>query len=110
MGVHAKKFNVVVDTMLAYLTLLAAFVTVSWRVSTGKHAWRPLPEVGATPAWGDEMHGWNADPPTVEFAPVSWPTVDSDVSPEARAEIAADVRFERTRDASDRYTEDNQDG
>lgn len=77
MGRHAKSFNVITDALAVLATLLLAYLRVVRNVSAGRHAWRPLPEIGATPEWGDEMHGWNADPPTKRLPPV-WPVVDPD--------------------------------
>jgi len=81
MGRHAKSFNVIIDTAIAYLTLVIAFLSVSWRVSTGKHAWQPLPEVdsGATVEFAAVLAGWNEDPPTVQFPAIAWPTEDPDL-------------------------------
>jgi hypothetical protein len=77
MGRHAKSFNVITDALAVVVTLLLAYLRVVRNVSAGKHAWRPLPEVGATPGWGDEMRSWHTDPPTVQFGPV-WPVEDQD--------------------------------
>lgn len=79
MGKHAKPFNAVADRLLAWLTLALAYLQVVRNVSTGRHAWKPLPEVdtGATEEFAAVLHDWNRDPITVRFGPV-WPSVDPD--------------------------------
>jgi hypothetical protein len=84
MAQHAKTpYRSVIDPMCVFLTLLLAYLRVIRNVRSGKHAWKPLPEIdsGATVEFAAVLHGWNADPPTERFGPV-WPVTDEDATEE----------------------------
>lgn len=71
MSSHAKPFPRWLDTLASLL---------SWRVSTGRHTLRPLPDsAGATPAYAKQVRTWIDDTPTKPIAVAGplWPEVEA---------------------------------